>query len=97
MLLPFDTGLALSTLRVLAAPAGHRDDPATEEQPGKILHEVRAANLGRRDICCRRSTTAPSTPPRCSSACSPTPGAGAPTGDEVAALLPALRGAAWTG
>ena len=41
MLVPFDTGLALSTLRVLARRQGSRDDPATEEQPGKILHEVR--------------------------------------------------------
>ena len=45
MLMPFDTGLALSTLRVLAARQGRRDDPTTEEQPGKILHEVRAGVL----------------------------------------------------
>jgi glycogen debranching enzyme len=45
MLVPFDTGLALSTLRVLARRQGTRDDPATEEQPGKILHEVRSGEL----------------------------------------------------
>jgi glycogen debranching enzyme len=45
MLVPFDTGLALSTLRVLARRQGERDDPTTEEQPGKILHEVRPAAL----------------------------------------------------
>jgi glycogen debranching enzyme len=42
MLVPFDSGLALSTLRVLARRQGTRDDDATEEQPGKILHEVRS-------------------------------------------------------
>ncbi|HEU4811400.1 MAG TPA: glycogen debranching N-terminal domain-containing protein [Nocardioides sp.] len=45
MLIPLDTGLALSTLRVLARRQGTRDDPSTEEQPGKILHEVRNAPL----------------------------------------------------
>ena len=45
MLVPFDTGLALSTLRVLARRQGERDDVATEEEPGKILHEVRNAVL----------------------------------------------------
>jgi hypothetical protein len=45
MLLPFDTGLALSTLRVLAGRQGEREDTSTEEQPGKILHEVRAGVL----------------------------------------------------
>ena len=47
MLVPFDTGLALSTLRVLARRQGTRDDPATEEQPGKILHEVRSEQTAR--------------------------------------------------
>ncbi len=45
MLVPLDPGLALSTLRVLARRQGTRDDPETEEQPGKILHEVRPATL----------------------------------------------------
>ena len=45
MLVPFDTGLALSTLRTLARRQGRVDDPATEEQPGKILHEVRGGDL----------------------------------------------------
>ncbi len=43
MLVPFDSGLALSTLRVLARRQGTREDETTEEQPGKILHEVRSA------------------------------------------------------
>jgi hypothetical protein len=46
LLVPFDSGLALSTLRVLARRQGTRDDDTTEEQPGKILHEVRSTDSG---------------------------------------------------
>ncbi|MFE1644488.1 glycogen debranching N-terminal domain-containing protein [Microbacterium sp. P01] len=45
MMLPVDTGLAASTLRVLARLQGSVDDPATEEEPGKIPHELRAGEL----------------------------------------------------
>ena len=41
MLLPYMPELALGTLRTLARLQGRREDPMTEEQPGKILHEVR--------------------------------------------------------
>jgi hypothetical protein len=41
MLLPLGTDLAAGTLRTLARRQGQTVDPATEEQPGKILHEVR--------------------------------------------------------
>ena len=41
LMLPLGTGLAAGTLRTLAARQGSHDDPATAEQPGKILHEVR--------------------------------------------------------
>ncbi|MFE9444992.1 glycogen debranching N-terminal domain-containing protein [Streptomyces sp. NPDC006602] len=41
MLLPLGTDLALGTLRTLAAQQGTRTDTASEEEPGKILHEVR--------------------------------------------------------
>jgi glycogen debranching enzyme len=41
MLLPWDPGLALGTLRTLAARQGAQVDPGSEEEPGKILHEVR--------------------------------------------------------
>ncbi len=41
MMLPLGTDLALSTLRTLARRQGTRTDRSTEEQPGKILHEVR--------------------------------------------------------
>ena len=53
MLLPVDRRLAIGTLRTLAEHQGTRDEPATEEEPGKILHEMRfgptaALNLGGR-------------------------------------------------
>jgi glycogen debranching enzyme len=41
MLLPWDPGLTLGTLRTLAAWQGTESNPASEEEPGKILHEVR--------------------------------------------------------
>lgn len=43
MMLPLGTDLAATTLQVLADRQGHRTDPRTAEQPGKILHEVRSA------------------------------------------------------
>ncbi len=46
MLLPLGTDLALGTLRVLASRQGHRTDPVTAEQPGKILHELRRDTPG---------------------------------------------------
>src|SRR3984885_2411610 len=44
MTLGLDPRLALNTLRTLAGLQGSRVDPLTEEEPGRILHEVR---LGR--------------------------------------------------
>jgi glycogen debranching enzyme len=41
MALPVDRSLALGTLRILARHQGRVTDPLTEEQPGRILHEVR--------------------------------------------------------
>ena len=41
MLLPWDAGLAIGTLQTLAGRQGNAVDPASEEEPGKILHEVR--------------------------------------------------------
>ena len=49
MLLPVSTALAGSTLRVLADRQGATNDAATAEQPGKILHEVRAKAIDVRD------------------------------------------------
>jgi len=42
MLLPLDMSLALGTLRTLASLQGERENPLTEEQPGRILHETRS-------------------------------------------------------
>ncbi|GIF13888.1 amylo-alpha-1,6-glucosidase [Actinoplanes teichomyceticus] len=39
--LPLDLNLALGTLQMLAATQGRAVDPVTEEQPGRILHELR--------------------------------------------------------
>jgi glycogen debranching enzyme len=41
MLLPFDTSLASGTLHTLAEHQGQRVVAATEEEPGRILHEIR--------------------------------------------------------
>lgn len=45
MMLPIDTAPAAATLRVLARMQGTESDPATAQQPGKILHELRSAPL----------------------------------------------------
>jgi glycogen debranching enzyme len=41
MTLPFSPAVAMGTLRTLARLQGRRTDLMTEEQPGRILHEVR--------------------------------------------------------
>lgn len=48
MALPHDLDLARGTLRVLARRQGTTVDPETEEEPGKILHEVRRGGLAER-------------------------------------------------
>jgi glycogen debranching enzyme len=45
MMLPLGTDLAFETLRVLGRRQGTRDDPATGEAPGKIMHELRRADV----------------------------------------------------
>ncbi len=42
MLLPLDPSIATGTLHTLASLQGTHIDPLSEEQPGRILHEVRA-------------------------------------------------------
>ncbi|TNY38638.1 amylo-alpha-1,6-glucosidase [Thermomonospora catenispora] len=42
MSLPLDHGLAVGTLRALARRQGTKSDPLTEEEPGKIMHELRS-------------------------------------------------------
>jgi glycogen debranching enzyme len=46
MALPLGTDLAAGTLRTLARRQGTRSDPATEQERGKILHEVRIGRTG---------------------------------------------------
>lgn len=46
-LLAFDPQLAAGTLRLLAAHQGTRHDDGHDEQPGKILHELRLGELAR--------------------------------------------------
>ncbi|HZV25529.1 MAG TPA: glycogen debranching N-terminal domain-containing protein, partial [Acidothermaceae bacterium] len=41
MLLPLDSSLAVGTLQTLADHQGRRSDPISEEEPGRILHEIR--------------------------------------------------------
>jgi glycogen debranching enzyme len=41
MTLPFDGSLAAGVLGTLADLQGTRDDPGSEEQPGRIIHELR--------------------------------------------------------
>jgi glycogen debranching enzyme len=43
--LTFAPELAASTLRTLALLQGRRDDPFRDEEPGKILHEIRLGEL----------------------------------------------------
>ena len=48
-MLGYDQRIAETTLRLLAHNLGERVDPAREEEPGKVLHEIRVgelANLG---------------------------------------------------
>ena len=75
-------------------PAGR--GPATtrppRSSPARSCTRSADAELRPAHTCSRRSTTAPSTPPRCSSAPSPTPTPGAPTRTRCATLLPAVRG-----
>ncbi|MFC5063802.1 glycogen debranching N-terminal domain-containing protein [Actinomycetospora atypica] len=46
MALPLDQQLALGTLRMLADLQGRRVEPLTEEEPGRIVHEVRCGREG---------------------------------------------------
>ncbi|MEU0540843.1 glycogen debranching N-terminal domain-containing protein [Nocardia sp. NPDC005978] len=41
MALPLDVGLAVGTMQQLAEMQGTKHDPLTEEQPGRIMHEMR--------------------------------------------------------
>jgi len=47
--LAFDPSLAAGTLRLLAAHQGTRHDERHDEEPGKILHELRLGEIARTD------------------------------------------------
>lgn len=49
-MLPLGTDLAANTLRVLAHLQGSHDDPASAEEPGKIMHEIRSSDLDLPDV-----------------------------------------------
>ena len=67
MALVLDPKLALATVRTLARLQGTKTDPATDEQPGRILHEVRLGGSRHRWRWPRAtSTTARRTRPPCS-------------------------------
>jgi hypothetical protein len=91
LLMPYGTGLALSTLRTLARRQGTTTDLDSEEQPGKILHEVRntTLELGGMSLPPVYYGTVDATPLFvCTLADAWQWGAGR---DQVAALLPAVR------
>ena len=46
MTLPFDSSLAAGVLLTLGELRGRREDPVSEEEPGKILHEIRHGGHG---------------------------------------------------
>ena len=48
--LPANPDIARGTLRFLAAHQGRREDAANEEEPGKILHEVRTGEMVERGL-----------------------------------------------
>lgn len=48
MILPWQPDMARSVLRLLAASQGRNDDPFREEEPGKILHEIRRGEISRK-------------------------------------------------
>ena len=45
--LPLSPSIAVDTLRYLARYQGEKEDPFTEEQPGKIMHELRRGEMAR--------------------------------------------------
>ncbi len=49
-LLPFNPDIVAATLRYLARVQGDREDPWRDEEPGKIVHEIRYGEMARRNI-----------------------------------------------
>src|SRR5689334_3136341 len=67
MALAVDPTLSLGTLPTLARYQGSREDPLTEEQPGRILDRCGWARRARWPSVAAASTTGRPTRPRCSS------------------------------
>ena len=68
--LPFVPELAATTLKALADWQGSRVDDFRDEDPGRILHEMRYGEMTAFEERPTRPTTATPTPPRCSWCCS---------------------------
>jgi glycogen debranching enzyme len=49
-LLPWYPDIAAATLRYLASVQGDEDDPTRDEEPGKIVHEIRFGEMARRRL-----------------------------------------------
>ena len=49
-LLPWHPGVAAATLRYLASVQGDTDDAWRDEEPGKIIHEMRFGEMARRNV-----------------------------------------------
>lgn len=49
-LLPYNPTFLAGALRFLASAQGERTDPSRDEQPGRIVHEVRFGDLSRRGV-----------------------------------------------
>ena len=49
-LLAFDPAMGAQTLRVLARLIGTRDDPEHDEEPGKVIHELRVGEVARLEL-----------------------------------------------
>jgi glycogen debranching enzyme len=47
--LPLDRALAEETLRLIAGRLGRREDPEHDEEPGKVIHELRCGEVAHRD------------------------------------------------
>ncbi|HZJ06993.1 MAG TPA: glycogen debranching N-terminal domain-containing protein [Nocardioidaceae bacterium] len=98
MMLPLGTDLAMSTLRALARRQGTRDDEHTEEQPGRILHEVRPEPLVLDSITLPPTYYGTSDATQLFVICCAEAWRWGADDEEVAALLPAVgKGLEWIG
>lgn len=70
-MLPVNPEVAKGTIRTMAHFQGEKHDPWRDEQPGKIMHELREGELANTGKSRSPLTTAASTPPRCFCCCLP--------------------------